>query len=352
MNEDRKPRSLFFPLLLVIVGVVIFLVNIGTISGTAWDTVLQYWPVLLILMGLDGLYKRDGWVGPIVLLGLGTVLLLGNLEYLSIDAWDLLVRLWPVLLVAIGLDIAFGKSRAVWNTFLRLGLGLLLVAAIVWIAVSSPFGVGAKQVDYEQSLDGATESQITFSLPVGELKIEGGAENTMLLSGGAGLPKSLDIDAQYSKPKNGASTLVLDTVGSSNIPLSSSTFLWDFKMNSGIPIDLETGVAVGEIDADLSEVMMQNLKSEMALGETTFILPCLQDASADLDVAIGEITLYVPKGCDLNINLDTGLVAHEYPQSYLRVDDNISNQESADNSPTLNVNIELAIGSVQVRELP
>jgi len=62
--------------------------NLGLIQGSGWDLLLQWWPALLILGGLDGLYKRDGIVGPVVLLGLGTVLLLGNLSILPLTALE------------------------------------------------------------------------------------------------------------------------------------------------------------------------------------------------------------------------------------------------------------------------
>lgn len=44
MEEKKKPGSLFFPLLLVAMGVFIFLINIGTVSGTLWENLMQYWP--------------------------------------------------------------------------------------------------------------------------------------------------------------------------------------------------------------------------------------------------------------------------------------------------------------------
>ena len=187
MNDFKKPRSLFFPLLLIVVGLLIFLINMGKVEGSTWDNLLTYWPVILILGGLDGLYKRDGWVGPLVLLGFGTILLLGNLGYLGEDGFTLLLRFWPVLLVAIGLDIAFGSRKSVWSSLLRVGLGLTLVAGILWLAVASPLGVGMKSVDFEQSLDGAKESSLAFEIAAGKLNLSGGAETSQLLSGSAGV---------------------------------------------------------------------------------------------------------------------------------------------------------------------
>lgn len=351
MPEERKPRSLFFPLLLVAAGVLLFLVNVGTIKGTAWDNITLYWPVILIIGGLDGLYKRDGWVGPIVILGLGTVLLLGNLEILPASAWALLIRLWPVILIAIGLDVAFGRSKTAVNTILRVGLGLLLVAGIIWIALSSPFGMGVKVTPVEQPLDRATMSQLSFTMPVGKLNITGGAENDLLLSGSVNMPKSLDLVRDYNEPVNGRSILELNTRGTTTIPLGSSSLEWDFKLNSDTPIDLQTSVAVGELNLDLSEVEIQQLKLENAVGATSVILPCTHDGSVQVELAVGEVMIYVPKGCDVNINLDTGLVRTDLPSGYLRVNDNIRNQDAEVDSPTLDIQIEVAVGEVRIREL-
>ena len=63
--------------------------------------------------------RRGGFVWPLVLISLGAIFLLNNFNVLSWDVWDLIWRLWPVLLVAIGLDILFGR-RSVLGSFLSL----------------------------------------------------------------------------------------------------------------------------------------------------------------------------------------------------------------------------------------
>ena len=46
---------------------------------------------------------------PIILIALGIALLLGNVFKLEI--WDILIRLWPVWLIAIGLDLLIGRQN-------------------------------------------------------------------------------------------------------------------------------------------------------------------------------------------------------------------------------------------------
>ena len=74
MNEMRRPHSLFFPLLLVTAGVFFLLANLGIIQNTIWGIMAIYWPLIFVIGGLDGLYQHENWVGPLVGIGLGTVL--------------------------------------------------------------------------------------------------------------------------------------------------------------------------------------------------------------------------------------------------------------------------------------
>ena len=50
-------------------------------------------------------------VWPIVLIGMGVVFLLDNLNVIDVDLWLLITRLWPLVLVAVGIDILFDGLR-------------------------------------------------------------------------------------------------------------------------------------------------------------------------------------------------------------------------------------------------
>ncbi len=351
MSDNRRPRSLFWPILLVAAGVFLFLINIGTIQGTVWENVITYWPVILIIGGVDGLYQHHNWALTVVVLGLGVILLMGNLEYLPMNAWGMLIRLWPVLLVAAGLDIAMGRRYSIWNTLLRLGLGLLLVAGLVWIVMTSPFGVGVKQVAFEQKLGGASESQISFSAPVGNIKLAGGASSDKLVSGNAGIPRNMELKHEYVQQSNGSSSLNLAVKGTTSITTGVSSLPWDFVLNSAIPLDLKVELAVGEIDAKLDGTKVKQVSTEMAMGKTTITLPCTQDANVSIQSAIGDVVVYIPEGCNVSINMETGLVAHDLPSGYLKTNNFVRNESAESGSPSVDMRIELAIGSVKIEEI-
>ncbi len=352
MNDERKPRSLFFPMLLVAVGVFLFLINIGTIPGTTWQNMLQYWPVILIIGGLDGLYKRDGWIGPLVLLGLGTVLLLGNLHYLNYSGFALLLRLWPILLIAIGLDVVFGHRGSIWSNLFRVMVGLLLVGGIVWLAALSPtFSIGMKTVPYEQSLDQATQSELRFSVAAGELIVTGGADKDLLVSGTAGLPKEMNLSPNYSAPNNGRSSLTLEGNGVVIVPINTNINPWDFDINSEIPIDLQAEVGVGELRIDLTDTKVSKIDTELGIGQTILTLPAGEDVDGVVEGAIGSLVIRIPEGSNVLINMDKALVGTSIPAGYVRDHDVIRSIESAPGASQITLNVELAIGGLVIEEI-
>ena len=78
---------------------------------------------------------------PIMLISLGVLLLLSNLGIVAWSTWNLLWRFWPLVLVAIGIDIIFGQ-RSVFGAIISAFLVLILIAVVagaVFFADQLPF---------------------------------------------------------------------------------------------------------------------------------------------------------------------------------------------------------------------
>jgi hypothetical protein len=71
---------------------------------------------------------------PLVFIGAGVILLLSNLGYLPWQSWNVLWRLWPLLLVALGIDLLIGRRSLVGAIFSVL-LILLLIGVVVVIVL-------------------------------------------------------------------------------------------------------------------------------------------------------------------------------------------------------------------------
>jgi hypothetical protein len=107
-------KSPFWPVLLIIVGLGLFLYRAINLlrkrSETSWDERDLFWPVLFA--------------------GFGVLWLLVNLTYLPFDNIGVLIGLWPVLLVGAGLDLMVGRR---WPLVGAL-LGGLVAVSLIWFA--------------------------------------------------------------------------------------------------------------------------------------------------------------------------------------------------------------------------
>ncbi len=100
----RFSRTLF-GLIVVLIGAVLLLDNLD-ISGS--DIPGDYWPVILIVLGLAG------WIGKSLLPGLGSMVLMslgGILLAQNLVDDKSFVDFWPVLAIAVGVSILFGQRH-------------------------------------------------------------------------------------------------------------------------------------------------------------------------------------------------------------------------------------------------
>ena len=80
-------------------------------------------------------------VGAVILIGIGILFLLNNFGIVSWNVWEYIIRFWPVILILIGLQILLGKSYA--SRIVIVILTIAIVALILWSAVqaSQPHGL-------------------------------------------------------------------------------------------------------------------------------------------------------------------------------------------------------------------
>ena len=101
------PRIPFSGILLVVFGALFLADQMGALSfGSVFA---KYWPALLVLAGVLNLIERPSSLfGPVIMITVGAALLLSNLGYLKFESvW----RLWPLVLIAMGLNILFSNAR-------------------------------------------------------------------------------------------------------------------------------------------------------------------------------------------------------------------------------------------------
>ena len=352
MENKHREFSIFWPVLLIAVGTVLFLNNIGSISGTTFDTLIKLWPLLFIIGGIDGLINRHGFVGPVLGIGLGIIFLLGNFGYLTISAWEIILRFWPVFLIAWGLDLIIGR-KSLFSSLAGLLVGAALVAGIYYLSTQSPvYKENFETNSMKVSLEGATSAEGSILLPAGEVSLQGGADPMNLLEGQVSTTDESHVSSDIVGEK--ATFDIEDNTRGVFTPFvgSATNLSWDYRLNSGIPFDLDMSIGAGDYLLDLTKVNVDDLNVDAGVGRIKLILPSGDALKADLSVAVGEVIVMVPKGTPIRIHFDTALTVRDLPEGFNVVDDVVSTPGAASADDLVELEISVPVGHITVQYLP
>jgi hypothetical protein len=352
MDENRSWNrgSIVFPVILIAIGLIVLLSNIGVIRGNAWDIILIFWPVLLVAVGLDGIIKREGIVGPVFLIGLGTVFLLSNLGYLAIDVWQLILRLWPVLLIAFGLDILIGR-RSVALSVLGLLIMLGVLVGALWLFEASWSGGQVLPTEeVRQPLEGAQEARVTIRPAAGALRIAALTSPDTLIEGTIRARRNERVTQDFSLEGDTA-VFTLQGAGSAFVgPLNPDEARgWELALNPTIPLDLETGIGAGRSELDLTDLTISELNVSVGVGDTTVTLPETGRFQGEVTGAIGQITIIVPEGMEVAIDADTGLASLDLPDDFTEEGDRYTSPGYSSAQNRIDLRVGQAIGNIVIR---
>jgi hypothetical protein len=335
---------------LIALGIIFLLSNLGTLRGNVWDTIVLLWPVILIVIGLDSIYRREGLVGAIFMIGLGAVFLLANFGLIALNVWQLVLRLWPVLLVAIGLDLVIGR-RNVWASLAGLVLLLAILAGALWLyGIRLESGQALRSQKVSQPMQGVQSAEIVLENGAGDVYVHALSGSSELIAGqvesgrGRNVYDDLTIQgsqARYQLRETGAYMTFGERFGEHS---------WDLGLTTQIPLDIRYSQGAGNTDLDLSGLQISALKVDMGVGQTTVRLPATGNFDVGIDGAIGQIVVVVPEGMAVRIQSNTALANLSVPGGYERSERVYTSPgyESAENRANLTVG--MAIGNVSVRK--
>jgi hypothetical protein len=287
----------------------------------------------------------------VILIGLGIVFLLNNLGILSWSIWEVLLRLWPILLVAAGLDLILGR-RSVWGSLLAVVLTFVVLAAALWLSEAGTGADGAAQTqEIVQPLGDADRAEVIIDPGIGTLRVGPSMDSGNLVEGTIRVGRREEVAPSFSV-QGGSGTFTLRLQNASFGPVAvgwTGQRIWDLQLNPDIPLDLETDLGLGEMDLDLTGLTVESLNVEQGIGQTVVVLPERGLVEARIDGAIGQTVVVIPEGLAVRIRLDTGITGRQVPEGYDCDEDVCTSPgyETADQRADLEVG--QAIGSLVIR---
>jgi hypothetical protein len=295
--------------------------------------------------------QRGGLVGPIILIGLGIIFLLNNLGLLSWSIWGTLLRMWPILLVAAGLDLILGR-RSVWGSLLALVLTLAIFGAALWLS-GTDVGIGRQMRSEEiiQSREEAEEAQIVVDPGVGTLRIEAASDSTTsLVEGTARVARGEELTRSFTV-EDDRGTFLLRTQTGSFGPFATGwggQRLWELRLSPEVPLRLETNLGLGETTLDLTGLTVDRIDVEQGLGQARITFPEEGRFEARVEGAIGQTILVIPEALAAQIRLDTGISGRQIPDDYRCEEDVCTSPDYGTADHRVDLEVSQAIGNVAI----
>lgn len=265
-------RSLSWPLILITIGLVFLLVNFGYIPGVTAIQLLNLWPLLLILAGVD--------------IAIG--------------------RRWP--LAALGIDVGV----------IALGLALLATQPTVF---SGPFFffdrdggvVGQRDVTVERR--SVTSLSLDINGGAGRFRVSGGS--TMLVEAHSPNEDLRLRRADFDKSGEHADVRI-DHGG--NRRVGSVTPDVETRVASNVPTDLELNGGAGEFLVDFSDVILNSAEINVGAASLTLTLPKqtlattapatkpVAEVRIEVNAGASSILIDVPEGVEARVTTSGALL--------------------------------------------
>ncbi|MCD6285014.1 MAG: hypothetical protein J7M39_03755 [Anaerolineae bacterium] len=253
---------------------------------------------------------------PIALIGIGVLLLLSNMGLIPATGWAVLWRLWPIALIALGLDVLIGR-RSIAGAIASGVLILVLVGTAIGVTLFAeqiPLLVDlakAPVVQYEHveyPLDGIERADIIIDLTSMPSTLYALDDSGNLVEADVAYRGDLIFSTQ---PAGDHVHVTLDSVqqGFSYGAVSSSADArakWDVGLSPNAALSLDLDASSGYCDFDLSELTITELFIDAGSGGMTLALPESSSFTGEIDGSSGAITIELPDNVGLKVELEDG----------------------------------------------
>lgn len=300
----------------------------------------------------------------LTLVAFGALLLAITLGYLPWSVlWNLL-SLWPLLLVAAGIDVI---GRALDNVWLRALSSLVVIGGLAFAALVMPtdgprgiplvtgFGnAEAEPFEFSEDADASVETgHARIGGGVGELNVRGTQDDLVAAEG-----RSPFGEPRFDVRTDGSEAEVRVDLGEGRSVDFGGRAEMDVALSEDVEWDIDLDAGVSSIDADLSGLRLSRLDVDMGVSQGTFRLGDTPDGDeavrVSVDAGVSSCRIEVPKGAAVRLTSTGGLFGVRVPSGWREApkdgDDRVWESEDIGGGDAFwDVRVDSGVSSVVVR---
>jgi hypothetical protein len=293
--------------------------------------------------------RRGGFAGPILLIGLGLLLLLSNLGWIPGSIWPTLLQMWPVILIVFGLDILIGR-RSIWGSMALVVLILAVLAGGYWLSTLSIMPAGHASLESVTiPSEGATRSEVSVRSSVGLLQVVAGRAGGPYLEATVPLLPGEEL-RQNVQESGGSVSIDLRSEGLIILPsVSSRGQPWVVRLKPSMETELTLGLGAGEIRLDGADLDLTAIDADLGVGQIVVEAgPGVR--RIDASSGIGQIVIVLPAGAHARIEADVALGDVDVPDGYRKSGDAYVSPGWTSSTTAIEISVNQAIGQIVIRQ--
>jgi hypothetical protein len=257
-------------------------------------------------------YRSIFW--PLLLIGVGVLWLMANLGWLPTWSWGELWRLWPLFLIGVGLDLLFGRRSPLLGAVLAIAV-IALAAALIFVwAPAGPAPARVTTDTYSEPLGSASSARVEIGPSVGSVSLRplagGGTLFEAEVTHVGELEYEVDGQAErFISLRQGSEGIHINWPGSEDLD-------WTIGLSPDVPLELAFDGGVGDATLDLEDLQITDLSIEGDVGDIHLDLPAMSTTySVWFDGGVGDADIAIEEGSALTLHIegDVGNVRIDLP---------------------------------------
>lgn len=259
--------------------------------------------------------RRRSMFWPLVLIAIGLVALAGNYGLIQPVSIVSILALWPVLLIMLGVDIAFSRRWPVPTLVAEVAI----ISGALLLAATQPSALRLASFSFSNSND-CTNASPSITVPRGSLQsvrltINGGAARYHLAGGGAAaVAASADGTDLCLRDQTNSRDASAATRGDVRLTQSTTRFSGNADVTvhvaNDLPLSLIVNVGAGEFVFDLHDIRTTDARINIGAASTTVVLPRpTGEVPIRIEGGASSVVIEIPAEVEARITVTGGLVS-------------------------------------------
>jgi hypothetical protein len=312
-------------------------------------------------MAQEGNPRRVSLVFPIILITVGALFLVRTWRP-AFEPWQILLDYWPLILIFIGLGKIWDNVRRSRNPNappgLSIGATVGMVAFVVVIILLLWHGHGfsrrhgfsseLKHISQTVDLKDAKSAHARVEMSAGELTVNGGANH--LLEADFNYSDSFDSPRVDYHVDGGVGQLSISQ-DSHSVHFGNSRNDWNLHFGKDVPLELKVDMGAGQGNLHLRDVPLTRLQLNIGAGQVDVDLTGdrKSDLTADIEGGVGQANIRLPKNVGVIAHASGGIGSIE-AHGLKHDGDSYTNEAYGKSPTTIHLKVEGGIGQIVLTE--